>query len=88
MPFTPEQHKAHRERMRRIGICIICRKRKARKGYAMCKTCTDRCAANLQYKVDNRLCRDCGIPLEENEGTKCRFCAVVQNEKRMERSRL
>lgn len=45
---SAEKMRAKRERAREAGLCIVCGKRKPRKGKATCKACND--AAKIRVK--------------------------------------
>lgn len=75
-----ESHKRSYARYKSEGICVRCRKRKARPGTTSCEICTiKRRNRELQdiprsERVSHGLCYFCGQPLDR-EGRCCKKCA-------------
>ena len=66
MSFTPAEHKAYRARLKEKGICVLCRKSKARKNKVLCETCADGNDRRREfYQCDPAICSSCGRKLDE-----------------------
>ena len=80
MPFTPEQHREYKKRLRAKGICVTCRKRKAAKGHPTCDMCIDRDRLNARKlrrkRVENNLCQRCGKPKDTASFKNCINCTI------------
>jgi hypothetical protein len=70
MPGLKHKQARYRQRHRELGLCILCAN-PARPGKATCAACTDKDragkAARRQYRLENRLCVVCGLPLGEQD---------------------
>jgi len=77
MPFTPEQHKRYRQKLRERGVCTVCHKEKA-KG-SVCKGCYNRIKTYRYAKRKEGRCHDCLKKLDEYTvavgHTRCQTCA-------------
>jgi len=81
MAFTKEQHKAHREKMRALGLCVRCHKAKT-SGGGVCDKCKAVFAARSKYRRENGLCRDCGVPNDDPAKMLCVNCGRIGSERR------
>ena len=74
MPFTPEQLKAHRAKLKAEGVCVRCHKRPAESGKVICGKCSNDRNELKRELVRSGLCRDCGGPLDDPTITRCVNC--------------
>lgn len=99
MPFTPEQHRAYRARLKEEGLCTECAK-PAEEGYLMCrehriKFTAKFAATRVKWLADGNKCYECGRSLNEIDtanapkAPRCIWCSTNQvNRARMRRWRL
>ncbi len=65
MPFTPDQHREHRKKLRAKGICIMCRKNKAEEGMTRCVECGEY-VRRVRAEWRGHKCGSCGAELMEH----------------------
>ena len=79
MPFTPEQLKEHRAKLKKAGICIVCHKNKARKSRATCVECAKlnkaNCATRYKKRIGDGVCANCGGYKDDPSLTVCINCS-------------
>ena len=80
MPFTAQQQKEHREKLKKMGICTRCHRRKPEEGKTRCKVCREylnEWRRKIRAKGDH--CHRCHQPLEEWDAlmgvSQCEPCA-------------
>lgn len=81
-PFTPEQHRAYRAKMKEQGICIMCHSNETVDGRATCHTCQERTLAarkerRIRYREEGK-CVECGLQLPD--GAEGYLCPIHQEQ--------
>ena len=87
MPFTPEQHKAYRAKMKAKNICTKCHKNKTEKGSSICCECYKQHKELRRKRFESGICRDCGGPLDDATIRKCVNCSALSYQKEYWRRR-
>ena len=80
MPFTAEQQRERRVKLKANGICIMCHSNNAVKGKALCQECAKK---TREYRNEKRkdvtLCLNCQNKLDEfailRGGRYCGYCS-------------
>ena len=82
MPFTPAQHKAHREKLAKKGICVLCHKREATGGWKLCTECRAKNGKHIKEKraelTPKGICRSClARPVLPDNKNHCKPCSEL-----------
>lgn len=78
MPFTPEQHRAYRLKMKKEGMCVRCHNVKADEGKSTCSSCRKAGLARRKIRLESgTFCRYC--TRQREVGNLCRVCADSKN---------
>ncbi len=75
MPFTPDQIREHRKKLRQQGVCTRCHKNKARKGLAWCDECREYQKEFVLSQKRRGLCPACQAPVDHPERFYCINCS-------------
>ena len=78
MAFTKEQHREYRKKLKKEGVCPVCRKGIPEKGNYHCRKCIQNVIERnkIMYKkrFDAGLCRRCGIEKDDKSKVLCVNC--------------
>jgi len=82
MPFTPEQHKEYRKKLKARGICVKCHKEKT-DGKAICSGCREQNnEIRSKHRKGGQRCYDCLNLLNEFNliigSSRCASCSEKQ----------
>ena len=77
MPFTPQQMKEYRLKLRSQGRCVRCHKDNDTSG-AICSTCRKRLVDITKHRGENLLCKDCGCERDDPTVVLCVNCSEKQ----------
>jgi hypothetical protein len=78
MPFTPQEKREYRIKIKERGLCTRCYKNKSLKGHSLCRECIDYCSKRYR-EWDRNFCWICGKPKDDPTKAKCVNCTQINS---------